>query len=124
MDNIKIKVKLKAYTKGLIPTKVSQLENDEHYVKDLEPNQTGFYVRRPGEWVNVEDSLIRTQLSTPENSGLNVIPDGYNYILSVRKEDIKQTELPSQLQPDTTYYVLDLTAYSLLPLLNAVPPSI
>lgn len=108
MDNIKIKATLKAYTRGLLPTKVSELENDLHFVVDVD--KPGLYVRKQGEWVNVDDSLIRTQIFTPENSGLDLEQVGYDYNIKIKKYDIKQSELPSELEEDTTYYVLDQTA--------------
>ena len=47
MTDIKLKVKLSAYTKGVIPTKLSQLENDENYITEV-PKDEFAYARKYG----------------------------------------------------------------------------
>lgn len=106
--NINIKAKLKAYTKGIIPVNISQLNNDLDFISDVE--QDGVFARKTGEWININDALVRTRILIPEDSGLNLEQDGYDYTLSVRKQDILQKDLPNVLENDTVYYVLDLTA--------------
>ena len=45
--DIKIKAKLKAYTKGVLPTKLSDLENDEHFIQEA-PLDGSIYGRKLG----------------------------------------------------------------------------
>lgn len=115
MDNIKIKATLKAYTRGLLPTKVSELENDLHFISDVD--KPGLYVRKQGEWVDASDALEEVKLITPQNSGLNieVIKPGTEFELSIRKKELTQTQFEespdyNNLEEDTTYYILDQTA--------------
>lgn len=115
MDNIKIKATLKAYTRGLLPTKVSELENDLHFVSDVD--KPGLYVRKQGEWVDASDALEEVKLITPQNSGLNIyeIKPGTEFELSIRKKELTQTQFEespdyNNLEEDTTYYILDQTA--------------
>ena len=109
--DIKIKAKLRAYTRGLLPTKISDLENDLDFIPDA-PDDGSIYGRQDKEWVNIDQALAKTILELKENSGLNLSydPNTSTYTLSIRKEDITQLELPNILEPDTTYFVEDLTA--------------
>ena len=52
MTEIKLKTKLSAYSKGVIPTKVSQLENDKDYTSEA-PKDDKIYARKNGEWNNI-----------------------------------------------------------------------
>ena len=107
--NINIKTKLKAYTRATLPTKLSQFINDMDFISDVPDNRT--YVRTKGEWVLFDKPI---DIALVENSGLN-LEYGLNeqgkptYYLGVRKEEITELELPAVLEPDTVYYVEDLT---------------
>lgn len=111
--DIKIKAKLKAYTKGILPTKVSDLLNDLDFISDVK-NDGNVYVRKFGEWIEANNALKNEIIRVAENSGLNLVynPEDNSYTLSIRKEDLTQTEfeLLNQLQSDTTYYVAEQTA--------------
>ena len=107
--DIKIKAKLKAYAKGNLPTKVSDLENDLDFISDVQDAEH-LYVRKKGEWVNADDSLKQTTISTL--SGLGIEHSDHHYDLWVKQEDLTQTEFEniSVLEADTTYYIMDQTA--------------
>ena len=84
--NIKIKAKLQAYTKGILPTKVSELENDLDFISDV--TEQGIYVRAKGEWIKADDALDKTKIQLLDNSGLNLIdpPEGsFTYQIGIRK---------------------------------------
>lgn len=110
--DIKIKAKLNAYTKGIIPTKVSDLFNDLEFISDVK-NDGNVYIRRYGEWVEANNALKNEVIRVAGNSGLNLVynPEDNSYTLSIRKEDLTQTEFEqlTQLEPDTTYYVAEQT---------------
>ena len=109
--DIKIKAKLKAYTKGILPTKVSELENDLHFIEDV--NGDGVYVRAEGQWIRADQALEKTIIELVDDSGLDLIdpPLGSNvYQLGIRKWEGTQLELPNTLENDKTYYVEELTA--------------
>lgn len=107
--DIKIKAKLQAYTKGILPTKVSQLENDLHFVEDV--NDDNYYLRTKDHWVKTNENLGKTILQLAENSGLDLeyIHDDNTYIINIRKWEGTELDLPNVLENDTTYYVEDLT---------------
>lgn len=108
--DIKIKAKLQAYTKGILPTKVSELENDLDFISDV--TEQGIYVRAKGEWIKADDALEKTKIQLLDDSGLNLIepPEGsFTYQIGIRKWEGTQLELPATLQNDTTYYVQELT---------------
>ena len=52
MTEIKLKTKLSAYAKGVISTKVSQLEQDIDYTTEA-PKDDKMYARKNGEWENI-----------------------------------------------------------------------
>lgn len=109
--DIRIKAKLKAYTKGILPTKVSDLENDLHFIEDV--NGDGVYVRAEGQWIRADQALDKTIIELVDDSGLDLIqpPLGSNvYQLGIRKWEGTQLELPNTLENDKTYYVEELTA--------------
>lgn len=105
---INIKVKLRAYTRGIIP-------NSDLFLTDA-PIDGRIYGREDGEWVDITEGMINTVVAVGENSGLDVTHDpiSHTYTLNIRKEDIKQVDLPEELAYDTTYYVLDQTANTYL----------
>ena len=94
---IRLKCKLKAYTRG-IHTK---------YAEEA-PIDGSVYGRKDAKWEKIDDIVTRTELELAENSGLNLEHDELNhkYILGIRKEELN--ELPQELEPDTTYYIVDL----------------
>ena len=109
--DIKIKAKLKAYTKGVLPTKLSDLENDEHFIQEA-PLDGSIYGRKLGTWQNIDKALDKTVLEVPENSGLNLSYEDATstYTISVRQENITELDLPNSLENDTVYYVENLHA--------------
>lgn len=104
--NINIKAKLRAYTKGIIPVNISQLYNDLNFIPDA-PDNGVTYGRKNNEWVDIDDMVTHTTLAVTEDSGLNLAVTGRDYVLNIKKYEITQSELPSELEADTTYYVLD-----------------
>lgn len=52
MTEIKLRTKLSAYAKGVIPTKVSQLEQDIDYTTEA-PKDDKIYARKNGEWESI-----------------------------------------------------------------------
>lgn len=119
--DIKIRAKLKAYTKGLLPTKLSELdndlklsnfENDMDFVTDVKEADGKIYARVKGRWVDIDDSLVRTDIynyPTAETSGLHIIKNGQDYYLGIKKWEGNELELNFPLEEDTTYYVEELT---------------
>ena len=100
-QTIKINAKLKAYTKGFIPSKVSQLINDSDFITEA-PNDDRYYVRKNREWVEDKQHIITL---VDENPGLNLVkvPDRDEYKLSIRQA-ILENDDDKELEPDTTYY--------------------
>lgn len=108
---IDIKAKLKAYTRGILPTRVSELINDMDYIPDVKDDR--LYARTHGAWIQIDD-LGKTEIELLDNSGLNLeqlMPPNKCpiYKIGIRKQEILETELPETLAEDTTYYVVDLT---------------
>lgn len=109
--DIKIKAKLQAYSKGILPTKISQLDNDLDFISDVQDE--GVYVRSKGEWINADSALDKTKIELLNNSGLNLVEPlegDYTYKIGIRKWEGTQNELNFPLDNDTTYYIEDLTA--------------
>lgn len=106
MEPIRIRAKLSAYTKGGIPTKLSQLENDIDAPKD-----GNIYARQDGHWVSLGNSDFGDDISLPENSGLNLTKEGNKAQLSIRQKVLIDSEIPSDYvyEDDTTYYILETT---------------
>ena len=44
MSNIKLNVKVRAYSKGIVPTKISELDNDLDFIADA-PSDGKLYAR-------------------------------------------------------------------------------
>lgn len=106
--DIKIKGKIKAYTKGIIPTKTSQLYNDgetgeKPFIEEA-PKDSQYYARKDGEWQSLEGELNKVNIKLPEGSGLNLDIEGKENLLSIRKEEGFEEDLPKELEEDTTYY--------------------
>lgn len=99
-QTIKINAKLKAYTKGFIPSKVSQLINDSDFITEA-PSDDRYYVRKNREWVEDKQHTIAL---VEENSGLNLEKSDIDeYKLSIRQA-ILENDDDRELEPDTTYY--------------------
>lgn len=112
--NINIKVKIRAYQKGEFPTKVSQLENDEHFISEA-PDDGLVYGRQNKEWVDLGSSVGLTTLTPKapgtnyEGSGLSLELNGLDYTIGVKKYEFLNEE-PIEIEDDTVYYVGMLTA--------------
>lgn len=102
---INLKVKLSAYTRGILPTKLSQLENDIDAPKDGR-----LYGRRDGAWLDIDDVLENNIVLIDEGSGLDRIQiDKSRIKLNIRKWEGKLKDLPSELENDKIYYVYEET---------------
>lgn len=100
--DLKLKVKLKAYTKAMIPD-VSK------FIEDA-PKDNKVYGRKDGDWVNIDSSLVKTRiLPRDNNSGLDIEPVGDDYLIGIRKWEGKSSDIPNNLEPDTTYYGYEST---------------
>ena len=100
---INLKVKLSAYTRGILPTKLSQLENDIDAPKDGR-----LYGRRDGQWLDIDDVLENNIVLIDEGSGLDRIEiDKSRIKLNVRKWEGKKENLPAKLENDKVYYVYE-----------------
>lgn len=100
----KLDVKLSAYTKGMIPD-VSKFMTDA-------PHDGVFYGRMDGEWKDITQFIDGNVVLTDEGSGLNVekVSESTNVVkISARQWQGLLSELPNQLDSDTTYYAYDNT---------------
>ena len=61
MSDIKVKLKVAAYEKGLLPTKVSQLENDSNYITLEEGKEMFQQKRETGLHINCGTVLTRKE---------------------------------------------------------------
>lgn len=105
MSNIKLKVKLSAYTKGIIPVKISQLENDLDFITEA-PDDGITYLRGNKTWIPLSEIVKDQTIILDDNSGLNLRDLGNNlYALSVRQKVINT--LDQVIEEDTTYYLDD-----------------
>lgn len=111
---IKLKVKLRAYTRGVIPVIpdysqfVTKEELEESKFPDA-PVDDKVYGRKNGEWAEIEANLAN-KVIVEEGSGLNkenLDEEGYLIKLSVKKWEGKEQDLPYILEKDTTYYTYD-----------------
>lgn len=119
MEPIRIRAKLSAYTKGLIPTKVSQLENDKNYVTDLTEEQSNnlYYVRvrepnsTEGKWVQINSDSFGDEIKLLEKSGLILDKQGNVAKLKIDQYILSQEEFNrlSELDDNATYYVYENT---------------
>lgn len=100
---INLKVKLSAYTRGILPTKLSQLENDIDAPKDGR-----LYGRRDAQWVDIDDVLENNIVLVDEGSGLDRIEiDKSRIKLNVRKWEGHIKNLPSTIEKDKVYYAYE-----------------
>lgn len=102
MSNIKLNIKLSAYTKGIIP--------DFSNFIDEAPDDGEIYGRKDKEWVNIDENLQTQEIIVEQGSGLNLEHvEGEMDSLSIRQEIIYPDELPNELAEDTTYYIIPNT---------------
>lgn len=97
--DIKLKVKLCAYTKGILPNNL---------IGDVDKEPEGhIYARSYGKWVDLGTTDIGQIIKLANNSGLNLIPteNPKEYKLSIRQEILDN--LPTIFEDDTTYYIIE-----------------
>lgn len=100
MDNIKIKVKLSAYTKGALPD-ISNLIPDT-------PDDNKIYARKNNTWVDINDELDKTDLITDLASGVELELVGPStYRIAQKKWEGYIDELPEELEEGTIYYAIE-----------------
>lgn len=97
MEDIKLKVKLSAYTKGTLP---------DNLVSDA-PKDNFIYGRKNGEWIDIRLSEVGQIIRLPLNSGLTLEKTDQDniYLLSINQKILN--ELPTELLDDTTYYIIE-----------------
>lgn len=97
MENIKLKARLCAYTKGTLP---------DNLVTDA-PKDDILYGRKNGKWVDIRLGELGQIIKVPLNSGLTLkeTEEPNIYLLTLNQEVLK--ELPLELLDDTTYYIID-----------------
>ena len=99
-DNIKIKVKLSAYTKGALPD-ISNLIPDT-------PKDGRVYGRKNNQWVDINDELDKTDIITDLQSGIELELVGPNtYRIAQKRWEGYEDELPEKLEDGTTYYIIE-----------------
>lgn len=99
---IKLKVKLRAYTRGVIPD-VSK------FIEDA-PQDGILYGRRDGQWLNIDDVLENNIVLVDPGSGLDKVEiDKSRIKLSIRQwtGSNEEYEALPDLQNDKVYYVYD-----------------
>lgn len=119
--DIKLKCKLSAYTKGILPTRTTDLINDSDFISDAPKNDVT-WARKNGEWVNASEIFHGDDIVLEENSGLEsrrLNPD--TITLKVRQWTGLDTDLPDILEEDMIYYVMDTVTTTID---NAVEPAI
>ena len=100
---INLKVKLSAYTRGVLPTKLSQLQNDIDA-----PLDGKLYGRKNGQWLDIDDVLENNIVLIDEDSGLDREQiDKSRIKLSIRKWEGKYEDLPTIFESDKVYYVTE-----------------
>lgn len=107
MTNIKLKCKLSAYTKGIIPTRTSELINDTEFISEA-PHDGKLYGKKGGNWVVIDDELDKVRIITDHNAGISLEQVELDtYKIGVRKWEGYEKDLPENLDPNCTYYVID-----------------
>ena len=110
-EKINLNIKLSAYTKGLLPTKLSELENDTHYLQDAQGSldkDGKYYARRDGHWEEItQPKPVQSDIILAENSGLNLEDFGDYRLLSIK--EVLTDEFPDTFEDDTTYYIVENT---------------
>lgn len=107
MTNIKLKCKLSAYTKGIIPTRTSELINDAEFINEA-PDDGKLYGKKSGNWVVIDDEIDKVRIITDHNAGISLEQVELDtYKIGVRKWEGYEQDLPENLDPNCTYYVID-----------------
>ena len=102
--NIKLNVKLSAYTKGIFPD-TSKFITDAQGSIDHDDR---LYGRKNDEWVDIKNEFLDQEIIVEEGSGLNLIKlEGNKSSLSIRQKIIKNKNLI--IEEDTTYYLTENT---------------
>ena len=100
MSNIKLRVKLSAYSKGIIPD-VSK------FIEDA-PVDDKVYGRKNNEWVDIKADVLDQQIIVEKGSGLNITHIEPNIdSLSIRQAIIENEK--EIIDEDTTYYLIENT---------------
>lgn len=109
--DIQIRAKLSAYTKGTLPTKVSDLENDLDFVTDVPDESVGIYVRKPDKWERLETDRFEP------GAGIKIdkITSDYinTYTISAKQWVGTESEfiaLDDRLDEGTTYFTYEDSA--------------
>lgn len=97
MNNIKLKVKLSAYTKGIIPD-VSK------FIEDA-PADNKIYGRENNTWTELDIPTQADTVVTEAGSGIDIDKKDYIAKISVRQQTVE--ELPDDILDDMTYYVIE-----------------
>lgn len=97
MCNIKLNVKLKAYSKGVIP-------NVNNFIEDA-PEDDILYGRRNREWVKIYDPI---DIKTLDNSGIELEKIDNIYNIKVKQETNTLNNI-NEYKEDYTYYIIDNT---------------
>lgn len=115
--DIKLTATLTAYSKGVLPTKLSQLTDDLNLVSDLNDDQSNgkFYVRvkypqaEKGQWVEIQGDSFGDEIELLPNSGLILDKQGNTAAIAIDQFILskEQFEHISNLSQNTTYYVYD-----------------
>lgn len=110
MTDIKLKVKLSAYTKGVIPTKLSQLENDENYITEA-PKDEFAYARKDGKWLKLDSVEFGDNVGLLDKSGLLLKKEGNKAWLGIDQKILNQEDFDqlTSLNENTTYYTYERT---------------
>ena len=110
MTDIKLKVKLSAYTKGVVPTKLSQLENDENYITEA-PKDEFAYARKDGKWLKLDSVEFGDNVGLLDKSGLLLKKEGNKAWLGIDQKILNQEDFDqlTSLNENTTYYTYERT---------------
>ena len=108
MSNIKLNVKVRAYSKGIVPTKISELDNDLDFIADA-PSDGKLYARLDKEWKDIKAELLDQEIIVDNNSGIELV-----HIKGTNKDLLKLKEVVTNIPPDTykddtTYYIIENT---------------
>lgn len=102
MDNIKIKVKLTAYTKGIIP-------DTSNFIEDVPENSEGVYLRKHKEWVPLNSEVKDQFIIAEEGSGLEITPIQGTKNSNIKIKQLLAEIIPEYIEDDTTYYIIENT---------------
>lgn len=111
MENIKLRAKLSVYSKNVLPTKLSDLDQDLDYITEPPVDEDdSAWARKNGEWVKVEE-YAGSNIHLDEDSGLNLVRKETESLISIRQKILKDSEITDdfEYEDDTTYYIVDTT---------------